>query len=330
MNILKIHPQCFSIVKQFIIATALIFSTPSFAQQAPNQHQHPATTTETPVQQQPTTTDTADTSTSAIPTETEEDIAIAPTPDNIIAADETAFSHDLSPWGMYLNADIVVKAVMIGLLLASILTWTIFVAKLAELLMAKKRLRQEMARLRSTKTLPEAIKTANNFAKNSLATILVNDAQEEIELSADTTTDEGIKERAAFRQDRLVAASGRQMNTGTGILATIGSVSPFVGLFGTVWGIMNSFIGIAKSQTTNLAVVAPGIAEALLATAMGLVAAIPAVIIYNVFVRSISHYRVLISDISAHTLLLLSRDLDRKKVTTPLAAAPRSTVTKIG
>jgi len=93
-------------------------------------------------------------------------------------------------------------------------------------------------------------------------------------------------------------------------LASVGSVSPYVGLFGTVWGIMNSFIGIAKSQTTNLAVVAPGIAEALLATALGLVAAIPAVVIYNVFARSIAGYKAQVADASAQVLLLVSRDLD--------------------
>ena len=97
------------------------------------------------------------------------------------------------------------------------------------------------------------------------------------------------------------------MMVGTGVLATIGSTAPFVGLFGTVWGIMNSFLGISRLHTTNLAVVAPGIAEALLATAMGLIAAIPAVIIYNVLVRGITGYRALLGDASAQVLLLLSR-----------------------
>jgi biopolymer transport protein ExbB len=101
------------------------------------------------------------------------------------------------------------------------------------------------------------------------------------------------------------------MNKGTGVLATIGSTAPFVGLFGTVWGIMNSFIGISEAQTTNLAIVAPGIAEALLATAIGLVAAIPAVIIYNQFARSISGYKALIGEASAEVMRLVSRDLDR-------------------
>ena len=96
------------------------------------------------------------------------------------------------------------------------------------------------------------------------------------------------------------------------MLATIGSTAPFVGLFGTVWGIMNAFIGISEAQTTNLAVVAPGIAEALLATALGLVAAIPAVVIYNVFARSIAGYRALLADAAAAVERLVSRDLDHR------------------
>ncbi len=98
---------------------------------------------------------------------------------------------------------------------------------------------------------------------------MLNEAQNELELSEGSDDNEGIKERTSFRPERRVAAVGRQMGRGNGYLATIGAISPFVGLFGTVWGIMNSFIGIAQTQTTNPAVVAPGIAEALLATAIG-------------------------------------------------------------
>jgi biopolymer transport protein ExbB len=111
------------------------------------------------------------------------------------------------------------------------------------------------------------------------------------------------------------------MNRGTGLLATIGATAPFVGLFGTVWGIMNSFIGISKAQTTNLAVVAPGIAEALLATAVGLFAAIPAVVIYNHFARAIAGYRALVGDAAAEVLRLVSRDLDRGRVRIDVARA---------
>ncbi|RRV09167.1 tonB-system energizer ExbB [Pseudomonas sp. v388] len=217
-------------------------------------------------------------------------------------------AHDLSPWGMYQNADVVVKAVMIGLAIASIITWTIWIAKGFELLGAKRRLRSEIADLKKARSLSDASQSANK--EGTLAHLLVHDALEEMRLSANSREREGIKERVSFRLERLVAACGRNMSSGTGVLATIGSTAPFVGLFGTVWGIMNSFIGIAKTQTTNLAVVAPGIAEALLATALGLVAAIPAVVIYNVFARSIAGYKAQVSDASAQVLLLVSRDLD--------------------
>jgi biopolymer transport protein ExbB len=238
--------------------------------------------------------------------------APAPTDSNdAIAEDNTlGMSHDLSPWGMYKNADIVVKAVMIGLAIASIITWTIWIAKGFELLGAKRRLKGEIAALKRARTLDEASASAKK--EGTLANLLVHDALEEMRLSVNSREREGIKERVSFRLERLVAACGRNMSMGTGVLATIGSTAPFVGLFGTVWGIMNSFIGIAKTQTTNLAVVAPGIAEALLATALGLVAAIPAVVIYNVFARSIAGYKAQVSDASAQVLLLVSRDLDHQ------------------
>jgi len=223
------------------------------------------------------------------------------------AAEAPMFSHDLSPWGMYQNADIIVKIVMIGLAIASVITWTICLAKGLEIFIARRRLKGELQSLKKARTLREA---ATGFRRKGLSHYLVQETLEEVKLSADTREREGIKERAAFRLERLVASSGRNMSRGTGSLATIGSTAPFVGLFGTVWGIMNSFIGIAKSQTTNLAVVAPGIAEALLATALGLVAAIPAVVIYNIFARSISGYKAEVSDCSAEVLLLLSRELD--------------------
>lgn len=217
---------------------------------------------------------------------------------------------DLSVWGMYQHADIVVKTVMIGLLLASVITWAIFFSKTVELMGAKRRLRREYEALAQARTLDDAAETADAFKAGSVAQQLLVDAQNEMELSARSDDNNGIKERTAFRLERRVAATGRHMGRGNGYLATVGAVAPFVGLFGTVWGIMNSFIGIAQTQTTNLAVVAPGIAEALLATAIGLVAAIPAVVIYNVFARWIAGYKALVGDVAAQVLLLLSRDLD--------------------
>ncbi len=209
---------------------------------------------------------------------------------------------DLSVWGMFMAADWVVQGVMIGLVLASVLTWTVFVAKSLELAVAVRRQRRLLAGLDSAASLDKAP-----------ASDLVAAAQAEQRLSVDTVDDrDGLKERVASRLERLEAATGRRMLKGTGVLATIGSTAPFVGLFGTVWGIMNSFIGISRSQTTNLAVVAPGIAEALLATALGLAAAIPAVVIYNHFSRRVTAYRALVGDTSAAVLRLVSRDLGRR------------------
>ena len=217
---------------------------------------------------------------------------------------------DLSVWGMYQHADIVVKVVMIGLILASVVTWAIFFSKGAELLAHKRRLKREQKLLADARSLNQATETAASFDVRSLSSQLINEAQNELELSAGSEDNEGIKERTGFRLERRVAAVGRHMGRGNGFLATIGAISPFVGLFGTVWGIMNSFIGIAQTQTTNLAVVAPGIAEALLATAIGLFAAIPAVVIYNVFARLIGGFKANLSDVAAQVLLLQSRDLD--------------------
>jgi biopolymer transport protein ExbB len=230
-----------------------------------------------------------------------------PDPSAAIAS-ANALPRDLSPWGMFLAADIVVKMVMIGLAFASVVTWTVWLAKSFELLVSKKRARQQLKVLAGAASL-DAAEAA--FARSSgVVVLMVSAASGEEKRSAGLTV-EGVKERAAALLARLEARAGRAMTRGTGVLATIGATAPFVGLFGTVWGIMNSFIGISKANTTNLAVVAPGIAEALLATAIGLVAAIPAVMIYNVFARSIAGYRALLGDASAEVLRHLSRDLDR-------------------
>ncbi|NVN87436.1 MAG: tonB-system energizer ExbB [Rhodopseudomonas sp.] len=217
--------------------------------------------------------------------------------------------RELSPWSMFLSADIVVKAVMVGLALASLLTWTIFLAKKVELARDRGRLRAALARIAEARSLAEAqIALGPN---DSALSALLGAAMREARMSAGISSDAGIKERAASSFAEIVRAEARQMRHGMGALATIGATSPFIGLFGTVWGIMNSFIGISKSQTTNLAVVAPGIAEALLATACGLVAAIPAVIIYNHFARVTKSYLELVSRSSGAAARLLSRDLDR-------------------
>jgi biopolymer transport protein ExbB len=227
--------------------------------------------------------------------------------------------RDLSPWGMFTNADVVVKAVMVGLVIASIVTWTVWLAKTIELLNARRRVRSALDGLSSI----QALRNVNPSNLKEPAASFCAAAIAEFRLTDGVADKDGLKERVGSRLERIEAAFSRRISRGTGVLATIGATAPFVGLFGTVWGIMNSFIGISKSHTTNLAVVAPGIAEALLATALGLAAAIPAVVIYNLFARQITSYRATLSDTSAEVLRLVSRDLDRGlliRKATPTAA----------
>jgi biopolymer transport protein ExbB len=217
--------------------------------------------------------------------------------------------HDLSPWKMFMGADIIVKTVMVGLALASLVTWTVGVYKFMELTWSTNRLKRALRKIGEARSLSEAQLALGD--KGTVLSRLLAAAMREGRMSAGISSDEGIKERAASSFSEIVRAEGRKVRTGMGALATIGAISPFVGLFGTVWGIMNSFIGISKSQTTNLAVVAPGIAEALLATAIGLVAAIPAVIIYNHFARVTKNYMEIVGRAQGASGRLLSRDLDR-------------------
>jgi biopolymer transport protein ExbB len=222
-----------------------------------------------------------------------------------------AMQRDLSPWSMFLAADVVVKAVMIALCFASLVTWTIFFAKTAQIAWARARLRRTLKRMSDLRTLAEAQLTLGS--SDSVVSALIRAAIAEIKLSSESIAEDGIKERAASRFSEISRSEARSIRQGLAILATIGATSPFVGLFGTVWGIMNSFIGISKAQTTNLAVVAPGIAEALLATAIGLIAAIPAVIIYNHFARTTKSYLELVARASGAVGRLLSRDVDRMR-----------------
>ncbi|MFG1419135.1 tonB-system energizer ExbB [Xanthobacter sp. V0B-10] len=224
------------------------------------------------------------------------------------AAVDSTLPHNLSPWGMFLAADMVVKSVMVGLALASVMTWTVWFVKSLELVFARRQVSRTLKALRAAPTLIAASRAIPKG--NGPAPATVHAALDECEVSEGLSA-EGIKERVAISLSRIEAGAGRRMSGGTGVLATIGAVAPFVGLFGTVWGIMNAFIGISKAQTTNLAVVAPGIAEALLATAIGLVAAIPAVVIYNLFARAIAAYKARLADTSAEVMRHLSRDLDR-------------------
>jgi biopolymer transport protein ExbB len=302
----------FRAIHSLIFALAMLsMAQPSFAQQqtAPTPQQAPMSSPP-PV----------------VPTQAAPTPSAAVQPASAAASDATAMLADggrplksttvalreLSPWSMFLSADILVKAVMIGLAFASLVTWTIFIAKMIELSLIQRKLRTALGKIGDARSLAEAQLALG--AKDSVLSSLLSAAMREGRLSAGISSDAGIKERAASSFAEIVRAEARRIRLGMGLLATIGATSPFVGLFGTVWGIMNSFIGISKSQTTNLAVVAPGIAEALLATALGLVAAIPAVIIYNHFARVTKGYLELVGRSSGAAGRLLSRDLDRTHV----------------
>ncbi|WP_227309526.1 tonB-system energizer ExbB [Acidisoma cellulosilyticum] len=223
---------------------------------------------------------------------------------------------DLSVKALVRHADRIVKGVLLLLFLASIVTWTMLLAKGIELWQACRGVGRGLRLAESdapdgTADLPRALRLMRHAVSAELA-------------ASEGTAVEGTKERLDSRLRRLEMRLARHIQRGTGILATIGAVSPFVGLFGTVWGIMNSFVGIAKLHTTNLAVVAPGIAEALLATAAGLVAAIPAVVIYNIFARWVGAYRHGLGDLGEIVLRHTSRTLDRGSAvvgrTRPMAA----------
>lgn len=219
--------------------------------------------------------------------------------------------HDLSVWTMFVNADIVVKIVMVGLLLASVATWTILIAKAVELKRARARVMASLRRLSEARGLAEARLALGGGDR--LTQALLSEATREMKLSSDILAAPGVKERIGACFAEIERAEALAIKRGTGLLASVGSTAPFIGLFGTVWGIMNSFIGISKAQTTNLAVVAPGIAEALLATAVGLFAAIPAVLIYNHLARQASAYLELVSNLAGELLRIVSRDLDRSQ-----------------
>ena len=213
-----------------------------------------------------------------------------------------------SPWEMFLNAGPVVRSVMILLFIGCVLTWTVALAKTIEFTLARRRLEKAKDALESSSSLDQT----DEALCDGVALTMIAAAQDERHASQDIAWDsEGIKERIVLSLERLEAAESRRLMRGTGLLATIGAIAPFVGLFGTVWGIMTSFTGIAATKATSLAVVAPGIAEALLATAIGLVTAIPAVVIYNALSRQTVACRAEVADIAAQVMRLVSRDLGR-------------------
>lgn len=221
---------------------------------------------------------------------------------------ESVLHADLTPMGMYEAAHPVVQGVIIVLLLCSVLTWTICVVKAMQLVLATYRIRQQQRWLSEMPSLPLCRGAAGHWGAAYEAPLLVREIDDEITLSSGLI-DADLKDRIEYRLARRADQQLQRLRYGIGPLATIGSVAPFIGLFGTVWGIMNSFIGIASAKNVSLAVVAPGIAEALFATAIGLVAAIPAVVLYNLFLRGLNRYQMQLDNLVAMLFLLFKRDV---------------------
>ena len=227
-----------------------------------------------------------------------------------------ATPHDLSIITLFLQSDAIVKVVMLILLVASFWSWAVIFDKVIRL----RRLRFSAANFEesfwSGGSLDDLYERVGQRPPDPMSAVFSAAMREWRRSAAKNLLGTAVM-RASLQQriERVMTVTvGREMERVErfmAYLATVGSTAPFVGLFGTVWGIMNSFIGISKSQTTNLAVVAPGIAEALLATACGLAAAIPAVIIYNYLTRATRGYLDLVARASGTVGRLASRDLDR-------------------
>ena len=243
---------------------------------------------------------------------------VDPNDPNALASGQPTLEKDMSVWSMFMDAGLVAKSVMLLLLFASIWNVTIFLDKSVLLRKVNRQADRFLKSFRSARSLEDLSREENANAVGPMARMFLA-GMEEFHITAD----HGMAIRGELRdriRERIAQAMGivqshetRDLGGSMSTLATIGSTAPFIGLFGTVWGIMTSFICIAQTQTTNLAVVAPGIAEALLATAIGLAAAIPAVMLYNKFSRDIGQFSGRLEDFASEFSVVLSRELDQKE-----------------
>ncbi|MCF8506420.1 MAG: tonB-system energizer ExbB [Caulobacter sp.] len=285
-------------------AAALMMSAPAFAQDAAAPAADPAAAAAAPA---------ADAAAPAAD-------AAAPVaePEAPAAAPEPKKESRITPVTMFMEANWVVKIVMLGLMLASVFSWTLLVTKLLEFGSLNRKSDRFVEAFRGAKSVGDMgrIALSDEFEGNPLADMAAA-AASEVELSrqAGLAITGAHRDTTIYRAQTAVSAVqsslSKRLSSGMQFLASVGSSGPFIGLFGTVYGIMNSFIGIAESNTTNLAVVAPGIAEALLATGIGLFAAIPAVIFYNYFQTRISSYGVRSDGFNAELMNNISRQLDK-------------------
>ena len=234
-----------------------------------------------------------------------------------------SMAHDMSVWGLFMQADIVVKLVMLMLVFASIWCWKIIFAKSQILASANKRANKFEDSFWSGEPLDKLYERVRQAKPDPILRTFIA-GMEEWRMG---TTDQEGGDKAAIqaslpqRIERAMSVTiGREitrLEKDMTVLANVGSAAPFIGLFGTVWGIMNSFTAIAGTQDTSLAVVAPGIAEALFATALGLVAAIPAVMAYNKFSSDLNRYADRLDAFASEFSTILSRHLERKQSEQP-------------
>ncbi|MDB5514846.1 MAG: exbB, partial [Tardiphaga sp.] len=226
-------PSLFRTVLKLIAMLATVsLASPLFAQQTPGGPASPAPAVSqpaAPIAASPTVS--SPTAPQPIPMPSD----ASPDSSGKLAKGVATSLRELSPWSMFLSADVIVKAVMIGLAFASVVTWTVFIAKMIELGVAQRKLRGALERIGESRSLAEA-QMALGAKRNVLSSLLAA-AMREARLSAGISSDSGIKERAASSFAEIVRAEARRIRTGMAVLATIGATSPFVGLFGTVWGI---------------------------------------------------------------------------------------------
>ena len=224
-------------------------------------------------------------------------------------------AHDLSMWGLFMQADLVVKTVMVMLVMASVWSWTLIFSKRSMLNKLNRKANVFEDSFWSGEPLDKIYQRVKNSKQDPLLTTFAAGMEEwQAGVAAGIPAKESMQASLRQRVERAMSVTiGREMNNlerGMTFLASVGSTAPFIGLFGTVWGIMNSFASIARTNNTSLAVVAPGMAEALFATALGLVAAIPAVLAYNVFSTSLNRYSDRLEAFTDEFSAILSRHLD--------------------
>jgi biopolymer transport protein TolQ len=228
-----------------------------------------------------------------------------------VTSQPIGLTADLSIWGLFWSAHIVVKIVMVGLLVSSIWVWAIVVDKTLLYMRTRKAMDRFEQTFWSGQSLEELYRTQSARPAHSMAALFVA-AMREWKRSFEGTSRAigGLQMRIEKVMDVTIAREIERLERRLLVLATVGSAGPFIGLFGTVWGIMTSFQSIAASKNTSLAVVAPGIAEALFATAIGLVAAIPATIFYNKFVSEVNKQAQRLEGFADEFAAILSRQID--------------------